>query len=327
MTKLASLFRKLSDVEKYNVITFPTRERYETQLCKTGHNFFSLNREGRKTWNTQQVNIPENYFIQNGKFNSYITYDMILVQSRFDDQFSLAHQIKQSLDIPIIVLDHSLPPPEINTKIRDMIRSYSGNVNVFISEFSRDCWQINSQNNIVIHHGIDSNTFTPKDNIDKQKYVLTVANGFTQRKDLHFNDWLEITKNIENKIVGDNPGLSESAKDVNHLVEEYNKCSVYLNTSRTPIPMSLLEAMSCGCAVVTVKDSMMVDIINNGVNGFISNDTKELTDMINLLMGDDNLRKSIGNKARDTILHNFSEQSFIDKWNTLFKDTYEGKYQ
>ena len=26
--------------EKYNILTFPTHERYETQLCKTGHNFF-----------------------------------------------------------------------------------------------------------------------------------------------------------------------------------------------------------------------------------------------------------------------------------------------
>lgn len=328
MTNLVSIFRRINNITKYNIITFPTHERYETQLSKTGHNFFSVNRHGRKTWNKNQTPVPENYFIlPEGKLIQNVTYDFILVQSRFDDQLSFAKQVQQNTGIPIIVLDHSLPPKNLNPKIATIIKQYVGNVNVFISEFSKDQWDVNSNNNIVIHHGIDSNTFAPNNDIEKQDYVLTVANQFTKRPDLHFEDWLEITNTLSNKVVGDNPGLSESAKDVNELVKEYNSCGVYLNTSRTPIPMSLLEAMSCGCAVVTVKDSMMVDIIDNGVNGFISNDIQELKEYVNRILKDKDLRNELGTNARKTIVTKFSEDSFLNNWNKLFKDIYEGKYQ
>ena len=61
------------------------------------------------------------------------------------------------------------------------------------------------------------------------------------------------------------------------MVEEYNKCSVYLNTTTlSPIPMSLLEAMSCGCAIVSTSTCMIPEVIDNGKNGYISNDEEEL---------------------------------------------------
>ena len=30
---------------KLNILTFPTHERYETMLCKTGHNFYAYRAE------------------------------------------------------------------------------------------------------------------------------------------------------------------------------------------------------------------------------------------------------------------------------------------
>ena len=38
--------------DKYTILTFPTHERYETNLSKTGHDFYAFRSEGLKDWNT-----------------------------------------------------------------------------------------------------------------------------------------------------------------------------------------------------------------------------------------------------------------------------------
>ena len=119
-------------------------------------------------------------------------------------------------------------------------------------------------------------------------------------------------------------GSSKPAESVEDLVNEYCSCKVFLNTSTiSPVPTTLLEAMSCGSAVVTTATCMIPEIIENGVNGFMSNDEEELKDYIKQLLADEDLRKRLGEKARETVLTKFSQQNFIDNWNTIFKRAYE----
>jgi glycosyltransferase involved in cell wall biosynthesis len=68
------------------------------------------------------------------------------------------------------------------------------------------------------------------------------------------------------------------------------------------MPYELIEAMSCGCPVVTTKTTDIVDIIKNGENGFVTNDIGEMISYIDGLLKDHNLAKSIGEKGRSTIL-------------------------
>lgn len=309
--------------EKYNILTFPTHERYETQLSKTGHNFYSFHLENLKKWNSQQVPVPENYHIlPEGELCSYIKYDFILSQSKFW-QYQVAKQIQKSLKIPIISLEHTLPTPQTISieNIRDM-QNMVGDINVFISEYSAKEWNI--KNDVeIIHHGIDTNTFTNLE-VDKEDYVLTVANDFVNRDYcLNYKGWSRVTKNIKTKLVGDTKGLSEPAGSTEELVLEYNKCAVYFNSSTiSPIPTSLLEAMSCGCAVVSTATCMIPEIIENGVNGFISNDENELRSKIEYLLYNKEAREQIGKLARQTILNKFPEISFINKWNSVFDKAY-----
>lgn len=324
MNKIQKYIRAANSTGKqqYNILTFPTHERYETQLCKTGHNFFSCNITGGKTWNDKQTPIPSNYHVLPvDQICDYIEYDFILVQSRYW-QYEVALKINNRLNIPIIVLDHTLPPDNLPKDQYRILQSMVGNVNVFISEYSQKAWGV-FDNSLVIHHGIDTELFKPLD-IQKGAYPLTVGNDFIKRNYcLHYDWWCELTNDIEGKIVGETEGLSEPASSLEELVNEYNSCGVYVNTSTTPIPMSLLEAMSCGCAVVTVSASMMPEIIVDGENGFISNDLSVLKARIKEILSDRDLRDRLGANARNTILTKFSEAKFVDKWNNLFKAVYE----
>ena len=90
--------------EKYNILTFDTHERYQSQLCKTGHNFYSFRYDNCKEWDTSYAPVPENHYILPA--NSVITgleFDFILSQSKFG-QFQVAHQLASTFDIPILSL-------------------------------------------------------------------------------------------------------------------------------------------------------------------------------------------------------------------------------
>lgn len=310
--------------ENYNILTFPTHERYESQLCKTGHNFYSFSMPNLKKWNKKQTEVPSNYYIlPEQSVCDYINYDFILVQSKYW-QYQVAQQINQNLRLPVICLEHTLPTPQtLSTKHIEAMKHMLGDFNVFISDYSRKAWEIN-YNTTIIHHGLDTDTFKNTDK-ERKDHVLTVANDFINRDYcLNYSGWSRVTSGLNIKVIGDNPGLSEPAPSIDSLVDEYNSCSVYFNsTTLSPIPTTLLEAMACGCAVVSTATCMIPEVIENGVNGFISNDENQLRTYIELVLSDEELRNKLGNAARQTIVEKFSQDVFINKWNKLFDTVYE----
>ena len=310
--------------EKYNILTFPTHERYESQLAKTGHNFYIFNAEGMKKWNDAFAPIPDNYhmFPENTIYQG-INFDFILSQSKFG-QFQLASQMNNQLRLPIVSLEHTLPIPQLYSPEQlASMRSMSGNINVFISDFSKDAWAVPGVCE-VIHHSIDSELFKPM-NLDRKPQVLSVANDFVNRDYcLNYYGWQRVTEGLTTRLVGDTEGLSKPAESTEKLVEEYNESQIFFNSSTlSPVPTSLLEAMSCGCAVVSTATCMIPEVIKNGVNGFISNDEGELRGYIEQLLNDEDLRKKLGDSARQTVINDFSEKRFINEWNNIFDSAYE----
>lgn len=325
MNKVKEVIEKANNKNnnrKLNILTFPTHERYETQLCKTGHNFYAVNARGGKKWKKEYASIPENYLIMpEDKLLSYLSFDLILAQSRFD-QFSIAYKLRDILKIPLISLEHTTPTPNLvaNGQINAM-RAMVGDINVFISEYSRSEWGI-VYNSTVIKHSVDTMVFDNKKQSRENK-VLTVANDFINRDYcLNFTGWKNIVEGLDFTLVGDNPGLSEPTESVEQLVSIYNSHSVFLNSSTfSPIPKSVLEAMSCGCAVVSKATCMIPEVVTHGVEGFISNDEKELKKYTQQLLDNPELARKMGDNARKKILSDFREDAFLENWNKTFEAT------
>jgi glycosyltransferase involved in cell wall biosynthesis len=174
----------------------------------------------------------------------------------------------------------------------------------------------------VIHHGIDTEQF--KDlGLQREVRILSVVNDWINRGPiLGFDLYRQITQGLPIMPVGATPGLSEPAKSTEELVHFYNTSRIFLNTSIiSPIPASLLEAMSTGCAVVSTDNCLITDVIQNGYNGFKSNNPAELRHYLEVLMGDPELAKRLGQNARKTILEKFSLDRFVSEWNKLFYET------
>lgn len=305
--------------EPYNILCAPTHERYEINLAKTGHNFYAFQDKTFKFWQTKFGAIPKNYhLLAQGRMPS-VKLDMVLSANKFG-QFQILAPIAKKLQLPLISLEHTLPFIQWTEQDLNKLRNMRGHYNCFISDYSIGEWGWQDrQDTHVVHHGLDTGEFSPDDR-QRKNHVLSVVNDWKNRDwCCGYYTWTRVIDGLPFKVVGDNPGLSLPSNGTADLVNSYRDASIFLNTSTiSPVPMSLMEAMSCGCAVVSTATCMIPEIITNGVNGFISNDERVLRKYCEELLKDEELRNKLGKAARQSIIDKFGLDKFTRRWNTLF---------
>lgn len=313
------------DDEPLNIITYSTHERFESHFSKLNHTFYLIQGEHIKPWREDYAKLPSNHILLPPKSELPVApdFDIIWSQSKFC-HFQLSQQISRQLNIPIVSLEHCLPPPNWNADQIRQMTNMKGHINVYISEYSLDKWLVERTPDVkVIKHCVDTDLFCPYDeysNIERQNIILSVVNDWINRDwCCGFNSWTRIINGLPYKVVGDSKGLSLPATNLDELICIYNNNSIFLNTSViSPIPTSLLEAMSCGCAVVSTATCAIPEIIEHGINGFISNDECELRGYCELLLKDQDLARKLGQNARKTILEKCSQDRFLKEWQNVF---------
>lgn len=326
MTPINTILRQATrlDDEPLNILTCPTHEAYETGLSLTGHNFYAFWQEGIKRWNHNYRRPPDNYVLLPDKsLPNHVDFDLVLSQNKFG-QYQVLSQIARSLHLPLVSLEHTLPDPLWTPNIIDACRKMRGDLNVFISTYSLGQWRWeDTRDTLVVHHMIDTDVFSPSEYIPfvaRQPYALSVVNDFRNRdRFCGFSVWTKLAQKVKTKLRGDTPGLSTATQSIGELVSEYQNARVYLNTSLvSPIPTALLEAMACGCCPISTATCMVPEIIENGVNGFCSNNLEELIEKCQLVLNDVELAEYLGNNAKQTIEDMFSKDRFIKNWNHVF---------
>ena len=323
---IKSIMRKCDPDRKLNILTFATHERYEENLCKTGHNFYSL--PIGKTWDTDYAPVPDNYHIIN-TIPDYVDFDLILTHTSCDRMFK-AHQLLSGSDINegnktgIPILRHTHVLPDVRFDVPSQItafQQYPRDKDSFISAYNMAEW--GAADASVVEHGVDIDFWKPDENIERDNACLSVVNDWPNRDwCCGYNLWQQTVQGLPIKVFGKSPGLSEPANSTAHLREIYKCSRIFYNTSlHSPVPTVLLEAMSCGCAVVSTNNCMIPEIIQNGKNGLVSNDPQELRGFLELLLKDHDLAKELGDNARKTIKERYSLERFVNSWNALLHST------
>lgn len=310
--------------EPLNILTCPTHERYQSGLSHVNAVFWMIQAEGIKGWNPTYAPLPANHILlSSSQLPREIEFDLVWSQNRFG-QHQLLSQLARDCQLPLVTIEHTLPVPQWSPAIRAELGRMRGDIDVFISEFSRDQWGWRPDEARVVHHGIDTERFSPAPMlVRKQSHVLSVVNDWKNRDwCCGFNLWRDIVRDdIPTVVVGDTPGLSKPAASLHELVLRYREADVFLNTSLvSPVPTALLEAMACGCAVVSTATAMIPEVIEHGVNGFIANDADALRQYTRELLADGQLRQRLGEAARQTILNRFSLDVFVRNWSRVFQD-------
>ncbi len=90
---------------------------------------------------------------------------------------------------------------------------------------------------------------------------------------------------------------------VDQAREIYNRCKIWVLTSRTEgLPGVVLEAMACGCVVVSTDNEGSLEILRNGENGVIvpRDDVLGQVEAIGRVLADDPLRQRLASGAVET---------------------------
>ena len=342
-TQIQTIIRRATkpENEPLNILTWATHERTQEKWAKTGHNFYMWQGEGLKPWVDKYAPVPPGHFLLDGskgprQLPDYVDLDLVFAQNK-DANWQIAEQISRQIKIPIVNVTHTLPPPNWNKIHLHMNKEMRADVEVFITDYSREVWGYSREEAIVINHGVDTEIFKPyepdtgltesmnEDGLLREDWLLVVANDYINRDwCLGFRIFAEITgwphaQMVKFKALGDTEGFSRAATSTSELIGHFQKCGVFLNTSTvSPMPTSLLEAASCGCPIVSTNNCAIPELITHGENGFLSNDPAQMREYCRLLINDKKLAKEMGDKARQTILEKFTLERFVKEWDELF---------
>lgn len=120
------------------------------------------------------------------------------------------------------------------------------------------------------------------------------------------------------------PGIQSNANDW------YAAMDIFMMTSEFEgLPLALLEAMSCECAVVATNAGGISEVVNDGVNGLIVDVDKctDLVDKVQFLLDHPSVKVSMGLAARDRVVRHFSIYNMTRQLEKLYRSyAHTGKH-
>mgnify|MGYP001555371787 FL=1 len=126
---------------------------------------------------------------------------------------------------------------------------------------------------------------------------------------------------IKKQKLGDTVKLL-GAHSQDEVLERYRKshlfvlpCIVGSDGNRDGLPVSIVEALSCGLPVVTTAVTGIPEVVQHQHNGLIvpEHDPKSLADSIQTLIADEGLYKQLKQNARLSVVDRFDKDKTIDE--------------
>ena len=204
------------------------------------------------------------------------------------------------------------------SQIVELVRRTGGHM-VFVTASKQADWQLPGK---VIVAGIDPGEY-PRYSGERPA-LLRVSNHLRQRGGfLGYSQHQAISRGFEIEVVGSNPGLqgARPAKSWHQLRWFYQTRRALLHTA---VPMmedgynlAVIEAMATGMPVVATSNPSSP--LEDGVNGYISEDIGRLRDDVSRLMADRELAVRLGRAARETVEERFHFSRFAAQWQALIE--------
>ena len=164
--------------------------------------------------------------------------------------------------------------------------------------------------------------------------VMTVAQSMKKRGLFcGYDIFNEVTAGLNRFVYG--PGNDDidcwgGEKSYEDLIQEYRKHRVYFYTGTYPASYTLnfIEALMTGIPIVAIGDSLsylniydihayeVSQIIQNGVNGFISEDKDELRSYVDKLLNGEGVE--VGLKGRERAIELFGKENIKNQWKEFY---------
>lgn len=150
----------------------------------------------------------------------------------------------------------------------------------------------------------------------------------------NFVFWHDVTSPFNRKLFGTETeeiipyGKGKVSFDELKRQMRVNRVYFYTGTHPASVTLNFLEASSTGIPLVCIGPEHgngkyfgsghdlyeIPDLIHNGVNGFVSDDKRELRQYISDLMYDKDLAKKIGSAGREMAIRTFGKEPIKEQW-------------
>jgi len=147
--------------------------------------------------------------------------------------------------------------------------------------------------------------------LDDKRFVLFLAGA---GDDAYVKSLQESAAGATNRTV-----FLGFVKDAGRLFAQAD-IGVIPTVQREAFGLSVIEAMQCGCPVVTTDNGAQSEYIENGRNGILTppGDAGALADALARLLDDDALRRSVGAAGRNCFEERLSYEHFYKKYLDLY---------
>lgn len=186
---------------------------------------------------------------------------------------------------------------------------------------------------------MDTSDVNRKYNLEGKKLIL-FSGKLTKYKGVRY--LIQAAKNINAiiGITGDGPerkNLENLVKELrlsnvrffgfiddNKLIKLYYRADICVVPSvwDEPLGLVVLEAMATKTPVVVTRKGGIPLAVKDGVNGLFirPRNPKEISEKVNLLLKDENLRTKIGERARKTIIERFTWEKVAHKYERIYNE-------
>lgn len=304
--------------ERVNVLTFTTHERFQSAWGGIDANFFLWNDQYAKPWVHHYAPMPANHILLPFHSSSPLVPDEIdldLVVCQHHSQYDRAVQAATHFNVPLLRLEHTLPDEDWDEATKQALAARRGDFNVFITHDQMQAW--GGEGDMIIYNAIDTNTFCPQEPWGERDSVcLSVVNDWIKRDvACGFSFWKLATKDLPTRVLGDTPGLSKAAANVQELADAYRTSLIFLNTAtRSTFPTTVLEAMASGCCVVSYRAGAVAEAIEHGVDGFLVDSPEEMNAIVKRLLANPAYCEAMGRAAVKKANERFSLGRFVEEW-------------
>ncbi len=251
--------------------------------------------------------------------------DCILFQSRRNyliDQFEILSS--EQIDVPRIYLEHE-PPMGHPTETRHPVDD-PNMLLVHVTHYNNLMWNSGRTPTRVIEHGV----LVPEDarySGEIERGLSVINNLATRGRALGGDIFDLVRKVVPLDLVGmgarQMKGLGELGHDELPYFEA--KYRFYFSPIRhCSMALAMCEAMMIGLPVIGLATTELVNVIENGISGYIDTDVNQLVPYMYELLAYPLLARRLSEGARRYAREHFNIERFVREWDATFKMMTEG---
>jgi hypothetical protein len=221
--------------------------------------------------------------------------------------------------LPTIYLEHNTPQPH-PTNTRHPVADNPDVLLVHVTHYNQLMWDTGTTPTVVIEHAV---AVDPSVRYRGQRREgITVTNAIQRRGritgwDLFCAAREQVpltTVGMETEQIG---GLGDVPyRHLHRTVAEYR--FLFSPMRYTSLPLAVIEAMTIGMPVVALATTALPAAIEDGVNGYCSQNLDVLIERMRTLIEDPALAHQLGDNAYTTARSRFSLERFAADWDAAF---------